>query len=207
MAYKLPPLPYAYDALEPFLDKQTMHIHHQNHHATYISKLNNAIKGTEFENIDIPTLLGRLYKIPKTIRGTLRNSGGGHINHSLFWKMMSPQGGGAPNGELATAIDRGFGDFKHFQKTFCEIALAHSGSGWAWLVQKLDAKLHIYSTPNQDNPFMQTGDMPLLGLDLWEHAYYLKYKNNRADYIKNWWNIVSWRTVDQRYKFAQETTA
>ncbi len=204
MAHELPPLPYAYNALEPVIDEQTMRIHHKRHHAAYVDGLNQAIAGTPFENMDLARLLSRLYKVPRHIRGAVRNSGGGHANHSLFWKMMSPDGGGAPGGVLAAAIDRAFGRFEDFRETFGRVALGRFGSGWVWLVLRLDSSLRICGLPSQDNPYMQTGDVPLLGLDLWEHAYYLKYQNRRADYVGNWWNIVDWEAVASRYEAALE---
>ncbi len=204
MAHELPPLPYAYNALEPVIDEQTMRIHHKRHHAAYVDGLNQAIAGTPFENMDLARLLSRLYKVPRHIRGAVRNSGGGHANHSLFWKMMSPDGGGAPGGVLAAAIDRAFGRFEDFRETFGRVALGRFGSGWVWLVLRLDGSLRICGLPSQDNPYMQTGDVPLLGLDLWEHAYYLKYQNRRADYVGNWWNIVDWEAVASRYEAALE---
>ncbi len=204
MAHELPPLPYAYNALEPVIDEQTMSIHHKRHHAAYVDGLNQAIAGTPFENMDLARLLSRLYKVPRHIRGAVRNSGGGHANHSLFWKMMSPDGGGAPGGVLAAAIDRAFGRFEDFRETFGRVALGRFGSGWVWLVLRLDGSLRICGLPSQDNPYMQTGDVPLLGLDLWEHAYYLKYQNRRADYVGNWWNIVDWEAVASRYEAALE---
>lgn len=204
MPHELSPLPYTYAALEPYLDERTMQIHHGKHHAAYVHGLNQAIAGTEFEDEELAKLLGRLYQVPEDIRKTVRNSGGGHANHKLFWDTMSPDGGGFPNGKLAVKIGADFGTFDQFRELFEKVALRHFGSGWGWLVLKLDGNLGIYSTPNQDTPYMQTGDVPLLGLDLWEHAYYLQYPNRRAEYVRSWWNVVSWKTVNQRYEAAMD---
>jgi superoxide dismutase, Fe-Mn family len=194
MAHQLAPLPYAYDALEPYIDARTMEIHHDKHHAAYTNNLNKAIEGTEWENMPVEQLLASLDRVHENIRTTVRNNGGGYLNHNLFWQIMGPNAGGAPSGELATAIDRTFGSFAAFQEKFGAAAATRFGSGWAWLVQKKDGSLDIYSTPNQDSPLM-TGDKPLLGLDVWEHAYYLKYQNRRPEYIANFWNVINWTAV------------
>lgn len=199
MAFELPPLPYAYDALEPHIDEQTMRTHHGKHHATYVDNLNKAVAATEFENMAVTELLNKLYSVPDEIRAAVRNNGGGHANHTFFWETMSPNGGGAPSGALADAIAGAFGDFEKCRNSFNAAAVGRFGSGWAWLVVRLDGSLIIYSTPNQDGPYTQTGDVPLLGLDVWEHAYYLKYQNRRAEYVNNWWNLINWDVVAERF--------
>jgi superoxide dismutase, Fe-Mn family len=196
--FTLPPLPYAYDALEPFIDAETMHIHHDKHHAAYVANLNKAV--AEFPDLGskpVEDLLKDLNSVPEKIRTAVRNNGGGHYNHSLFWQMMKKDGGGEPSGELAKAIDTGFGSFGTFKDNFSKAALGQFGSGWAWLVVDGSA-LKIEPTPNQDTP-LSAGHAPLLGLDVWEHAYYLKYQNKRADYIAAWWNVVNWDFVADRY--------
>jgi Fe-Mn family superoxide dismutase len=189
--FTLPPLPYAYDALEPHIDAETMHIHHDKHHAAYVANLNKAVVAIhELGILDIEHLLKNLNSVPENIRTAVRNNGGGHYNHSLFWKMMKPNGGDEPTGDLAKAIDSAFGNFSTFKDNFSKAALGQFGSGWAWLV--LDGKqLKIEATPNQDTP-LSFGKTPLLGLDVWEHAYYLKHQNKRVDYIAAWWNVVNW---------------
>jgi Fe-Mn family superoxide dismutase len=192
--FTLPPLPYAYDALEPHIDARTMEIHHDKHHAAYVANLNKAVADwpeiPDLSKKSVGVLLQNLNSVPEKIRTAVRNNGGGHFNHSLFWQMMKPAGGGEPSGELDKAIDSGFGSFATFKDNFTRAALGQFGSGWAWLV--LDGRqLKIESTPNQDTP-LSSGRTPLLGLDVWEHAYYLKYQNKRADYIAAWWNIVNW---------------
>ena len=196
--FKLPPLPYAYDALEPHIDAETMHIHHDKHHAAYVANLNKAVSGiTDLGILEITHLLRHLDNLPENIRTAVRNNGGGHYNHSLFWQMMKKDGGGEPSGDLAKAIDAAFGSFSAFKENFGKAALGQFGSGWAWLV--LDGKaLKIEPTPNQDTP-LSSGKTPLLGLDVWEHAYYLKYQNKRADYVAAWWNVVNWDFVAGRY--------
>lgn len=201
MAFKLPDLPYPHDALEPHIDKQTMEIHHGKHHNTYVTNLNKAIEGTDLENQSLEELIKNVSK-----NGTpVRNNGGGHYNHDLFWKIMSPNGGGEPSGELAEAIKSTFGSFEDFKANFKQAALGRFGSGWAWLVVE-NGKLNIGSTPNQDNPLMDVADIkgdPILGLDVWEHAYYLKYQNRRPDYVDAFWNVVNWDEVAKRFKEAQ----
>ncbi len=196
--FTLPPLPYAYDALEPFIDAETMHIHHDKHHAAYVANLNKAVaEFPDLGNKTVEDLLKDLNSVPEKIRTAVRNNGGGHYNHSLFWQMMKKDGGGEPSGDLAKAIDTSFGSFGAFKDDFSKAALGQFGSGWAWLVVDGSA-LKIEPTPNQDTP-LSAGQAPLLGLDVWEHAYYLKYQNKRADYIAAWWNVVNWDFVADRY--------
>ncbi len=196
--FTLPPLPYAYDALEPHIDAETMRIHHDKHHAAYIANLNKAIASSpDLGQKTVDVLLKDLNAIPENIRTAVRNNGGGHYNHSLFWQMMKPGGGGEPTGGLAKAIDASFGSFSAFKDKFAEASTKVFGSGWTWLVADGD-NLKIESTPNQDTP-LSTGQIPLLGLDIWEHAYYLKHQNKRADYIAAWWNVVNWDFVSERY--------
>lgn len=201
MAHQLPPLPYALDALEPYIDARTMEIHHDKHHAGYTNNLNKAIAGTQFESLSVPELLAKLDSVPENIRTAVRNNGGGYVNHDLFWKVMGPNAGGTPSGDLAQAINATFGSFEAFRDEFSAAAAGRFGSGWAWLVVKSGGKLAVYSTPNQDSPYMQ-GDTPILGLDVWEHAYYLKYQNRRPEYIDNWWNVVNWDVVAANYASA-----
>ena len=197
MAYELPKLPYANNALEPHIDARTMEIHHTKHHKTYIDKVNAAIAGTEFEKKSVEDLISNLSAVPENIRMAVRNHGGGHANHSLFWTVMSPKGGGAPMGDLAAAIDAAFGSFDQFKTKFSEAAAGRFGSGWAWLsVDK--SKLMIEQTANQDSPLME-GRTPILGIDVWEHAYYLNYQNRRLDYIAAFFNIVDWAAVNKRF--------
>jgi Fe-Mn family superoxide dismutase len=203
--FTLPPLPYAYDALEPYIDAETMHIHHEKHHAAYVANLNKAVTGwvdyltrmnaPYIEGLEV--LLKDLNSVPEKIRTAIRNQGGGHYNHSLFWQMMKKDGGGVPAGELANAIDTSFGSFSAFKESFTKAALGQFGSGWAWLVLDGSA-LKIEPTPNQDTP-LSAGHSPLLGLDVWEHAYYLKYQNKRTDYIAAWFKIVNWDFASERY--------
>ncbi|MHC4818091.1 MAG: superoxide dismutase [Planctomycetota bacterium] len=198
MAHELPPLPYAYDALEPHIDARTMEIHHGKHHQAYINNLNKALEAhPDLAVRSVEDLLGDLRAIPDGIRVAVRNNGGGHANHSLFWTSMGPGKGGAPTGRLADAIGSTFGGFEAFQKQFATVAATRFGSGWAWLVSNGSA-LEVLSTPNQDSPLME-GKTPLLGLDVWEHAYYLQYQNRRPDYIGAWWNVVDWDAVAARF--------
>ena len=204
--YTLPSLPYSYDALEPHIDAKTMEIHHTKHHQAYIDKLNAALEGTEFAGKPIEEVIANLSKIPEAKRGAVRNHGGGHANHSLFWTLMSPKGGGEPSGDLADAINSAFGSVKKFKEEFSTAAANRFGSGWAWLVSD-GGKLSIVSTANQDSPLMGKevagcSGTPLLGLDVWEHAYYLKYQNKRPDYIKAFWEVVNWEEVQRRFKSA-----
>lgn len=202
MAYTLPPLPYAYDALEPVIDAQTMELHHTKHHQTYVDKLNSALAAhSDFANQPIEQLLRTINTLPVTLRPAVQNHGGGHANHSLFWEIMAPNAGGEPTGDLAEILSTTFGSFGNFTEKFNEAATNQFGSGWAWLVKKPDHTLAVYNKPNQDSPLMD-GDTPLLGLDIWEHAYYLKYQNRRADYIKAWWDVVNWQKVAELYTTA-----
>ena len=198
MAYKLPELPYAYDALEPHFDKETMNIHHTKHHNTYITNVNNALEGNEeLLSKSVEELISNLDAVPEDKRTAVRNNGGGHANHSLFWELLSPNGGGNPTGALAEAIDKKFGSFDAFKEEFAKAGATRFGSGWAWLVLN-NGELEVTSTPNQDSPLME-GKTPLLGLDGWEHAYYLNYQNRRPDYIAAFWNVVNWDEVAKRY--------
>ena len=195
MAYEVPDLPYDPAALEPHIDEATMRVHHDKHHQQYVDKLNGALEGTEHAESEIEDIIANLDAIPEDKRTAVRNNGGGHYNHSLFWLSMSPDGGGAPEGDLATAIDEAFGSFDDFKEQFDAAGVAQFGSGWAWLVYA-DGALAITSTPNQDSP-LSSGQLPLLGNDVWEHAYYLKYQNRRADYLAAWWNVVNWGEVNR----------
>lgn len=202
MTFELPELPYAYDALEPHIDKETMNIHHTKHHNTYITNLNAAIEGNEeLQSKSIEELVANLDAVPEAIRTAVRNNGGGHANHSLFWTILSPNGGGTPTGELADAIAAKFGSFDAFKEEFAKASTTRFGSGWAWLVVN-NGELEITSTPNQDSPLTE-GKTPVLGLDVWEHAYYLNYQNRRPEYIGSFWNIVNWDEVATRYAAAK----
>ena len=202
MAFELPKLGYAFDALEPHIDAKTMEIHFTKHHQAYVDKLNAAVKGTEWENKKIEDVLWNINKVPENIRTAVKNHGGGHANHSLFWKVMAPNAGGKPSGELAKAIDQKFGSFDKFKEEFSNAAATRFGSGWAWLVAG-NGKLEVYSTANQDSPLME-GKKPVLGLDVWEHAYYLRYMFKRADYIAAFWNIVNWEHVAKNFAEAKK---
>jgi superoxide dismutase, Fe-Mn family len=202
MAFELPPLPYANDALEKAIDARTMEIHHDKHHATYTTNLNNAIKGTEWENRSIEEILRNIDSLPENIRTAVRNNGGGYANHNLFWQIMGPNGGSQPTGELADAINQKFGSFDAFKEKLASTAAGQFGSGWGWLVVKGDGSIDVYSTPNQDSPYMR-GDTPILGVDVWEHAYYLRYQNRRPDYLKAWWDVVDWDRVAENYRSAR----
>ena len=198
MPHTLPPLPYPTNALEPHIDAQTMEIHHGKHHAAYVNNLNAALeKAPELANKSLDELLKNLNTVPEAVRTAVRNNGGGHWNHTLFWQSMTPNGGGAPSGKLAEAINAAFGDFEKFKEQFNAAGVARFGSGWVWLVKE-GGKLAITSTPNQDNPIMDGKPAPLLGNDVWEHAYYLKYQSRRPDYLKAWWNVVNWAEVAKR---------
>jgi Fe-Mn family superoxide dismutase len=198
MAFELPPLPYDFSALEPNIDAQTMEIHHDRHHGTYVNNLNGAIqKHPELEGKSVEDLLSDLSSVPDDIRTVVRNNGGGHYNHSIFWQIMSPDGGGEASGEVAEAINQAFGDFASFKDTLSKAAIGQFGSGWGWLYLS-GGRLSIKGFPNQDNPIMD-GGVPILGVDVWEHAYYLKYQNKRPDYVAAWWNTVNWSAVNDRY--------
>ncbi|KXH55800.1 superoxide dismutase [Enterococcus faecium] len=202
MTYTLPDLPYAYDALEPYIDEETMHLHHDKHHNTYVTNLNSAIeKYPELGEKTIEELLSDMDAIPTDIKTAVRNNGGGHANHSFFWDIMAPNAGGEPTGEIKEAINEAFGDFSSFKEEFKKAAAGRFGSGWAWLVME-NGKLAITSTANQDSPLME-GKTPILGLDVWEHAYYLKYKNVRPDYIAAFWNVINWDEVNKRFEAAK----
>ncbi len=197
MPYEVPALPYDYAALEPHIDEATMRVHHDKHHQAYVDKANGALEGTQYAGSPIEDVIRHLDELPEDKRGPVRNNGGGHINHTLFWESMSPEGGGEPDGELRSAIDAAFGSFEDFKAKIKETGVGQFGSGWAWLVHD-GSKLQVVGTPNQDNPLSQ-GQTPLLGVDVWEHAYYLKYQNKRPDYIDAWWNTVNWPKVAERY--------
>ena len=205
MAFELPSLPYAYDALEPHIDEQTMTIHHTKHHNAYLGKLNDAIAGTDLESKSAVEIISDLSAVPDDVRGAVRNNGGGFVNHCLFWEIMGPDAGGEPGGALAEAIDDAFGSFGDFQGEFSNAAATRFGSGWAWLVAN-DGKVSVCSTPNQDSPLMagvaEVTGTPILGLDVWEHAYYLNYQNRRPDYIASWWNVVNWDAVAEKFSAA-----
>jgi superoxide dismutase, Fe-Mn family len=202
MAFQLPPLPYPENSLEPHIDARTMSIHHDKHHAGYTNNLNNALEGhTDLAGKSIEELLVNLNDLPESIRTAVRNNGGGYANHSLFWEIMSPNGGGAPSGDLAAAINNAFGSFDGFKERFANAAATRFGSGWAWLYVNEEGSLAVGSTPNQDTPLMD-GNTPILGLDVWEHAYYLNYQNRRGDYVSSWWNIVNWDAVAAKYAAA-----
>jgi superoxide dismutase, Fe-Mn family len=208
MAYQLPPLPYPNNALEPFIDAMTMEIHHDKHHGAYVTNVNKAIAGkADLEKLSAEDLIRRIESVPADIRGPVRNNGGGHVNHTMFWKLMAPKAGGAPTGRLADEINSTFGSFDTFKEKFEAAGLGRFGSGWVWLVRNA-GKLEIVSTANQDNPIMGKAvagceGSPILGCDVWEHAYYLKYQNRRADYLKTWWNVVNWPEVIKQYEAAK----
>lgn len=202
MAFELPQLPYAYDALEPHIDKETMNIHHTKHHNTYVTNLNNALEGNEeLLSKTVEEVISNLDAVPEAARTAVRNNGGGHANHTLFWQVISPNGGGEPTGELADAISSKFGSLESFKEEFAKAATTRFGSGWAWLSVS-NGELEVSSTPNQDSPLME-GKTPILGLDVWEHAYYLNYQNRRPEYINSFWNVVNWDEVAKRYSAAK----
>jgi len=203
MSFTLPPLPYSFDALEPYIDAKTMEIHHDKHHNAYVTNLNKALESSaDLQKLSIEELLAQLGKVPENIRTAVRNNGGGHLNHSMFWKLMKKGGGGEPSGDLAGAIKGAFGSFADFKTKFVQAATTRFGSGWAWLLVK-DGKLVVESTANQDNPIMD-GGKGVLGLDVWEHAYYLKYQNKRPDYIEAWWNVVNWAQAADNFAAAKK---
>ena len=203
MAHQLPPLPYANNALEPHIDAQTMEIHHDKHHAAYVTNLNKALESApELQNKSVEDLIKDLNSVPESIRTAVRNNGGGHVNHSMFWQIMGPAGGAKPSGDLAAAIESTFGSFDAFTEKINAGGVGRFGSGWSWLSLDKSGALTVHSTPNQDNPMMD-GMQPILGVDVWEHAYYLKYQNRRPDYLKAWWNVVNWGEVAKRYAAAK----
>jgi Fe-Mn family superoxide dismutase len=199
MAFEVPPLPYDYNALEPYIDTQTMQLHHDKHHAAYVTNLNNAVGNTEFASMNVEDILKNINKVPENIRTAVRNNGGGHANHSMFWTIMGPHAGGSPTGELADAINQAFGSFDQFKAAFNDAGAKRFGSGWVWLVLDQNGKLSVTSTANQDSPLMD-GLFPVMGNDVWEHAYYLKYQNRRPEYLAAWWNVVNWPEVARRYQ-------
>jgi Fe-Mn family superoxide dismutase len=207
MAFELPPLPYDYAALEPHIDEQTMRLHHDKHHQTYVTNLNAAVQGTEFESMRPEELMANLARVPEEKRAAVRNNGGGHVNHTLFWEIMGPGGGGQPTGAIADAITQGFGSFDAMKEAVNKAGAGRFGSGWAWVVLGTDGTLQVTSTPNQDNPYMvgmvEVTGHPILGVDIWEHSYYLKYQNRRPDYLAAWWNTVNWEAVNRRYEQAR----
>ena len=207
MAFELPPLPYDYNALEPHIDEQTMRLHHDKHHNTYVNNLNSAIEGnSELENKSVEELISDLNSVPQDIRRTVRNNGGQHSNHSMFWEIMSPDGGGEPVGDLADAVNSSFGSFDTLQEQWSSMSAPGSvfGSGWTWLVAAPDGSLSVECTPNGDSPLME-GRLPIIGIDLWEHAYYLKYQNARPEYVNAWWNVVNWEEAERRFQAAKSS--
>lgn len=203
MAYEVPPLPYDYSALEPYIDTQTMQLHHDKHHAAYVTNLNAAIQShAQFASLPVEQLIQRLNELPENIRTAVRNNGGGHANHSMFWRIMTPNGGGQPGGDLANAINSTFGSFDQFKAAFNDAGVKRFGSGWAWLILDQNGNLQVISTANQDSPLME-GNFPIMGNDVWEHAYYLKYQNRRPEYLNAWWNVVNWNEIEKRYQQAK----
>jgi superoxide dismutase, Fe-Mn family len=203
MAYELPPLPYDYNALEPHIDAQTMQLHHDKHHQAYVTNLNNALQGlSQFDNMPVEQLVRNINQVPENVRTAVRNNGGGHVNHSMFWQIMKPNGGGEPTGAIASAISSTFGSFDTFKQQFNDAGVKRFGSGWAWLVMDQNGNLSVISTANQDSPFMD-GLYPVMGNDVWEHAYYLKYQNRRPDYLAAWWNTVNWDEINKRHAQAR----
>ena len=204
MAFELPPLPYEYNALEPYIDEQTMHLHHDKHHQAYVNNLNTAMESaSQLASLSVDQLMRRINEVPDNVRTAVQNNGGGHANHSMFWQIMGPNGGGQPTGTLAQAITTTFGSFDQLKTAFNDAGAKRFGSGWAWLVMNAQGQLQVISTANQDSPLMQ-GNYPIMGNDVWEHAYYLKYQNRRPDYLNAWWNVVNWSAVQQRYDQARQ---
>ncbi len=204
MPYEVPALPYAYNALEPHIDEATMRVHHDKHHGAYVTNVNNALADApQLANLKIEDLLRRIAEVPEKIRTAVRNNGGGHANHSMFWTIMKPQGGGKPSGALAQAIDKKFGGFEAFQTAFNDAGLKRFGSGWAWLVVNKSGDLEVLSTANQDSPYLE-GLYPVMGNDVWEHAYYLKYQNRRGEYLSAWWNTLNWEEIGKRFAAAKK---
>jgi len=202
MAFELSPLPYNYDALEPYIDAQTMQLHHDMHHQTYVNNLNAAVgKYPDLQSKSPEELIKDLNNLPQDIVSAVRNNGGGHVNHTMFWQIMAPNAGAEPTGPIADAIRENFGDFESFKQRFNDAGTKQFGSGWVWLVRTSDGKIEITSTPNQDSP-MTSGHIPIMGNDVWEHAYYLKYQNKRAEYLKQWWNVVNWDEINKRFEMA-----
>ena len=202
MAFELSPLPYNYDALEPYIDAQTMQLHHDMHHQAYVNNLNTAVgKYSELETKSPEELIKSLDSLPSDILSAVRNNGGGHVNHTMFWQIMAPNAGGEPTGPIADAIMENFGDFESFKQRFNDAGTKQFGSGWVWLVRTGDGKIEIASTPNQDSP-MTSGSFPIMGNDVWEHAYYLKYQNKRPEYLKQWWNVVNWNEINKRFEMS-----
>jgi Fe-Mn family superoxide dismutase len=200
MAFEVPPLPYDYNALEPYIDTQTMQLHHDKHHAAYVNNLNNALQAhTQLASWTVEDLVRRINEVPESTRTAVRNNAGGHVNHSMFWQIMKPNGGGEPTGELGSAIQQAFGSFDQFKAAFNDAGVKRFGSGWTWLVIDRGGKLQVISTANQDSPLMD-GMFPVMGNDVWEHAYYLKYQNRRPDYLAAWWNVVNWDEIAHRYQ-------
>ena len=200
MAFEVPPLPYDYNALEPYIDTQTMQLHHDKHHAAYVNNLNNALQNqSQLASWTVEDLVRRINEVPESIRTAVRNNAGGHVNHSMFWQIMKPNGGGEPTGELGSAIQQAFGSFDQFKAAFNDAGVKRFGSGWTWLVLDRSGKLQVISTANQDSPMMD-GMFPVMGNDVWEHAYYLKYQNRRPDYLAAWWNVVNWDEIAHRYE-------
>jgi Fe-Mn family superoxide dismutase len=203
MAYEVPPLPYDYSALEPYIDTQTMQLHHDKHHAAYVNNVNAALQAVpQFASLPVEQLIQRLNELPENIRTAVRNNGGGHANHSMFWQIMTPNGGGQPGGDLANAINSTFGSFDQFKAAFNDAGVKRFGSGWAWLILDRNGNLQVTSTANQDSPLME-GNFPIMGNDVWEHAYYLKYQNRRPEYLNAWWNVVNWNEIEKRYQQAK----
>ncbi len=202
MAFELSPLPYNYDALEPYIDAQTMQLHHDMHHQAYVNNLNTAVgKYSELETKSPEELIKSLDSLPSDILSAVRNNGGGHVNHTMFWQIMAPNAGGEPTGPIADAIMENFGDFESFKQRFNDAGTKQFGSGWVWLIRTSDGKIEITSTPNQDSP-MTSGSFPIMGNDVWEHAYYLKYPNKRPEYLKQWWNVVNWNEINKRFEMS-----